>query len=425
MQEAQALTHRPAPPYRGGTVGLAGRVGTFGVVLFGVTLYALPQYLFPVLEPLRVGVLTAALMGAGLVARWLFGGAMPTGGGLRILGLAAFVVATALSPLWSYDPEISRWAAGEALKMGLVYLAAASLLDRPARLHKVVWAVGLAGCVPAWYALSNYLTGTDLLEGYRARWLGTFLDPNRLAMALVASAALLLGIRSRLRHPVLQLLALLALGLQVAAVVVTYSRGGALGLAAALLAYLVVGKGGKRMRSGIAVSAVLVGLLFLAPEQFWNRTETIATFEEDASAMGRIHAWQTASAILERKPLTGVGASAFIAAWPHFAPGEAGRTAYVAHNLLLEVAAELGLPALAGFLALLGACTWGAWKASRSPAPVPEAGRAIFAALVGYFVCQMFAGYMLSFFLFFFLGLATAAERLSRRARVASPAPGS
>lgn len=416
MQNADALPHQPAP-FRGGSVALAGRVGVFGVVLFAVTIYALPQYIFPVLEPLRVGVLTAAMMSAGLTARWVLGGPAPTAGGLRVFGLLGFLAAAMLSPLWSLDPALSRWAAGEALKVSLVYVAAASLLDRPDRVRKVAWAIAIAGCVPAWYAVQNALAGTDLLDGYRTRWVGTFFDPNRLAMAVVASSMMLLAMRARLKNPWLRFLALLGVGLQVWCVVETYSRGAALGLGAGLLTYLLTGAAKKRARTIAVVGSVALGLLFLAPERFWNRTETIASYEEDASAMGRIYAWQTALNVLERRPLTGVGASAFLAAWATYAPGEAGGHAYVAHNLILEVAAELGIPALLAFLVLLGSCTWGAWRATRPPSPVPDEARGILAALAGYFVCQMFAGFMLSFFLFLLLGVATAAERLYRRER--------
>ncbi len=410
-----ALSQRPPAPFRGNSVSLAARVGVFGIVLFAVTIYAPPQYIFPVLEPLRVGVVTAAMMSAGLVARWVLGGSAPTAGGLRMFGLAAFLAIAIASPLWSLDPETSRWASGELLKMGLVYVAAASLLDRPDRLRKVLWAVAIAGCVPAYYAVSNSITGTNLLEGYRARWEGTFLDPNRLAMAIVASSMILLALRSRLKSPISRALVLAAVGLQIWGVVVTYSRGAALGLAVGLLAYLITGAGtNRRIRSLAVVSAVGVGLLFLAPERFWNRASTITSYEADASAMGRIYAWQTAGNILERRPLTGVGASAFLPAWATYAPGEAGATAYVAHNLFLEVAAELGIPALLAFLLLLGACSWGAWRATKPPSPVPEEARGIVAAIAGYIVCQMFAGFVLSFFLFLLLGLATAAERLLR-----------
>lgn len=393
----------------------ATQVGVLGLASFAVTLYALPHHLFPVLEPLRVGVLTAALAGAGLLGRWVLGGPLPTAGGLRTIGLLAFVAFATLSPLWSLDPETSRWASGEALKMALIYVAAATLLTTPERIRFVAWAVGLAACVPAYYGLQNYLNGTNLLEGYRTRWEGSFFDPNRLAMALVISVLLLLGLRARLRNPFGRLAALVLVGLQVATIVVTYSRGAVLGLGVGLLT-LVLADAKGRARSLAVVAAVALGVGILAPDRFWNRTETIVTYEEDASAMGRIHAWQTAQNIILRRPFTGVGAAAFTAAWASYAPGEAGTTPYVAHNLFLEVAAELGLVALLGFCVLVFSCLRGLVQVSRKgrDTGVHEEAKALVAAIVGYLVCHMFAGFMLSFFLFLILGMATAVERYGR-----------
>ena len=399
---------------------MAAGAGVLGVGVFGATLYALPQHLFPAIEPLRVGVITAALMYLGLVGRWALGGDAPSFGGLRGLGLVAVIGLAALSPVWSLDPAASRDASGELLKMGLAYLAVTSLVDRPDRLRRVIAAVALAASVPAFYALQNYVNGTDLLEGYRARWAGPFLDPNRLGMSLVASALLLLGLRQRARSPLSQLALVGLLALQVAAVVVTYSRGAALGLATGFVVYVLSGRG-TRVQSAAIAGAVAIALLALAPERFWQRTETIATYEEDASALGRIHAWQTAGNILAARPLTGVGQGAFVPAWATYAPPEAYARAYVAHNLLLEVAAELGIVALAGFVAFAGAALAGAFRASRRSSPVREEARGIVAALAGYLVCQFFAGYLLSFFLFLFLGLASAAERIARRADPAAP----
>lgn len=393
----------------------ATQVGVLGLACFAATLYALPQYLFPALEPLRIGVVTAALAGVGLVGRWFLGGPFPTGGGLRTLGLMAFVILAAASPAWSVDPETSRWASGEAMKMALIYVAAASLLTTPERIRFVAWAVALSACIPAYYGLQNYLTGTDLLEGYRTRWEGSFYDPNRLAMALVISALLLLGLRSRLRNPFGRLLVLGLVGLQVATIVVTYSRGAVLGLGVGLLT-LVLAAGKNRGRSMALVGAVALSVGFLAPERFWNRTETIVSYEEDASAMGRIHAWKTAENIIQRRPLTGIGAAAFTTAWASYAPGEAGPTPYVAHNLFLEVAAELGLIALVGLCVLIFSAARGALLVARigESGAVPDEAKALFAAIAGYLVCQMFAGFMLSFFLFLILGMATAVERYAR-----------
>ncbi|HEY0838688.1 MAG TPA: O-antigen ligase family protein [Vulgatibacter sp.] len=409
-------------PFANRSTSMAAKAGALGVGVFAVTIWALPQYLFPVLGPLRVGVLTAGLMAGGLAVRWLLGGAPPTAGGWRVAGLGIFLAMAALSPLWSVDPGSSRWAAGEALKMGLVYVSAASLLDSPARLRKVAWAIALAACVPAYYAVYNSLNGIDLLEGYRARWLGTFFDPNRLAMALVISSMILLSLRSRLVNPLARAVVLALFALQIWAVIVTYSRGAALGLGVGLVAFVLAGRG-HRAGSLAVVGAVVVGLLALAPSRFWDRTETITSYEEDASAQGRIDAWRTAGNILERRPLTGVGAAAFISAWHSYSPDDAGPHPYVAHNLFLEVAAELGLPTLAAFLALLGACLRGAWLATGERSPVRIEARGILAAGGGYLVCQMFAGFTLSFFLFLLLGMATASQRIARERERARARP--
>lgn len=414
MDRVEALSQRRAPPFRSAVAARAAACGVFGLCLFAANLYALPQHLFPALEPLRLGLLAAGLVVGGLGAHWVLGGPLPRLD-LRTAALGAFLAIAALSPVWSLDPTASREAAAELAKMGLTWVAAACLLDWQDRLRRVCWSLGIAACIPAGFALSRYATGTNLLEGYRARWIGAFLDPNRLAMALVASSLLVLALRSRLRHPALRMLALAAAGLQIAAVVVTYSRGGALGLAVGLLVWTLAGARRGRGRSGAVVGMLAVGLLFLAPERFWNRAETIARYEEDASAMGRVHAWGTAGRILERRPLTGVGPAAFTAAWATYAPGEAGPHPYVAHNLFLEVAAELGLPALCAFLLLVGACCRGAFRASHRSSPVSEEGRGLLAALAGYLVCQLFAGFLLSFLLFLLLGMATAAERLRGR----------
>lgn len=393
----------------------ATQVGVLGLASFAVTLYALPHHLFPVLEPFRVGVVTAAVAGAGMLGRWFLGGPFPTAGGLRALGLLVFVAMAALSPLWSVDPEASRWASGEAMKMALIYVAASTLLTTPGRIRVVAWTIALSACVPAWYGLQNYLEGTDLLEGYRTRWEGSFYDPNRLAMALVISILLLLGLRSRLKSPMARLAALAAIALQATTIVLTYSRGAVLGLGLGAL-FLVLAAGRSRGRALVVVASLALGVAILAPDRFWNRTETILSYEEDASAMGRIYAWRTAENIIHRRPLTGVGASAFITAWASYAPGEAGPTPYVAHNLFLEVAAELGLLALAGFCFLICACMRGLLRVARvgGNSAISDEAKALFAAIGGYLVCQQFAGFMLSFFLFLLLGMATAVERYAR-----------
>lgn len=401
---------------------LASRVGVVGLIGVAVVLYTQPQHIWPVLEPMRVGVITAALMWAGLGGRFLFGGGIPTAGGKRVLALLLFVGIGVSSVFWSLDPAKTREASIELLKMAVVYVAAVSLLDRPGRVRKLAWAMGLAGAVPAFFTVERALAGTDLIDGFRSAWIGNLGDPNRMAMSVVASALLLVGLRTRVKRPWVRLLLLAVVGLELWAMVTTYSRGASLGLAVGFLSYLALSRG-SRASAAAVVAAVVVGLLALAPATFWERTETIATYEEDLSAMGRIHAWQTAGNILERRPVQGVGLSAFMTAWATYSPPGAGERPLVAHNLILEILAELGIFALLAFLILAGSAVWGAWWAARSSSTVHEDARGALAALASYLTCHMFAGHLMSFYTFLFLGLAAATERIARRERAAAEAP--
>ena len=156
---------------------------------------------------------------------------------------------------------------------------------------------------------------------------------------------------------------------------------------------------------------LFVGMAVFAPKTFWQRTETVASFEEDASAMGRVYAWEVTAGISRDRPLLGVGAGAFRFAWPLYAPFEA-RRAYVAHNVFLDVIGELGIVGFLLFLVFVSS----AWAGTLKVPPIHEYGwlsRAIGASIAGYLVCALFSGYLLSAHLYVLFGLGACTERLS------------
>jgi O-antigen ligase len=199
---------------------------------------------------------------------------------------------------------------------------------------------------------------------------------------------------------------------QVGAVVLTHSRSGSIAAGVAILLFLARGRGGA-VRAAVASLALVLGLVALAPETFWQRSATLVNLEEDESVAGRENAWKVLGVIVRERPLTGVGAGAFIQAWGHFAPLEAGARRYIAHNVLLEVVGELGILAFALFCAFCGWILLVLWKAGADPLVGMEA-RAIFAALCGYLVTEMANGYSLSWFLYFLFACAVAVVRTAR-----------
>jgi O-antigen ligase len=208
---------------------------------------------------------------------------------------------------------------------------------------------------------------------------------------------------------------------QVTAIVLTHSRSGAIAAAVAALLFLLRGRGALA-RGLLAAGVLAAGVAAFAPQSFWVRSRTITSLGEDASVAGREHAWRVLGAIVEDRPLSGVGAGAFLSSWSRYAPLDAGGRRYVAHNILLEIVGDLGVLAFALFAGFIAWLLWGAWRAG-DDAQVGWEARAIFAGLAGYLVCEMVNGYSLSWFLYFLFACAAAVARLARVRAAAAGEP--
>jgi tetratricopeptide (TPR) repeat protein len=117
------------------------------------------------------------------------------------------------------------------------------------------------------------------------------------------------------------------------AFVLTFSRAGWIGMAAAIafLAYT------QRRRERVRVAIGIVGLAIVAIGLVFN------AHHDPSENFTRISIWRAASDMIARFPLSGVGPFDFatIYQWLRLPDGEA--TAFHAHSFVLSVAAELGL----------------------------------------------------------------------------------
>ena len=104
---------------------------------------------------------------------------------------------------------------------------------------------------------------------------------------------------------------------------------------------------------------VLVLLIFLIPvmfsvmpDEYFDRMETIQTYEEDASAMGRVNAWWFAFNLANDRPLLGGGANTFTPElFYRYAPEP--ENYHDAHSIYFEILGEQGYPGLLIFMAML------------------------------------------------------------------------
>ncbi len=408
MAEGQTVVARA---FERAQSGRTERDGTafWALTAFAVVMYVVPGEWLSWAAPLRLALATAALSAALVVFRRLAQNEPIWLDGHRGALLIAFAALAAASIGWSVNPDVSRTTAFELAKLAAIYLTLVNVVTTWRRLAILCAALVLASLVTSFNVVQWWRAGEDLVEGFRARWVGVYADPNHMAMdvGLVVPLGVAFVMR-RDRARWLRVACTAAVVLAVTAVVLSHSRGGFIGLCVAMAVW--AWRERNKVRAAVLALAIAVGLLVFAPESFWRRAETVSRFEEDLSAMGRVWAWEVASRIGLDRPLLGVGAGGFRYAWPLYAPPEATR-AYVAHNVFLDVVGELGWIGLCLFLAFAGAASGGAFRAS-SDETHGWLARALAASVAGYLVCALFSGYILSAHLYVLFGLAASADRL-------------
>jgi O-antigen ligase len=392
----------------------AGQVAFAATALFAAQLYLSPAQWFPVLEPLHHAVILSVLgLGALLVRRVLAN--QPLWMGWRTALLAVYAGTALLSPTWSIAPHNSVLGSIEVAKHFLFFLAVVNAIDTPRRLRVAFALYALAAIAPGWGTFNNWLHDELLVEGFRGRWLGVMADPNHDAMALVGALPMLLFLSTGHGHRwLLRVCAAAGAVACIAGVIATHSRGGSIGLAVAVGFFALLSR--RKAIAGVAVMVAAAGVLLFAPASFWERNETATMGAEDLSIEGRLQAWQVAGRAFRERPLLGVGEGAFLEAWSQYAPIDSNRLfghRYVAHNLVLEVLAQLGLVGLIGIFGFIFACLWSAWRARNGE--LGGEARAVLASLIGYLVCQMFSGYSTSWFLFALCGFATCCDAWGAR----------
>ena len=122
---------------------------------------------------------------------------------------------------------------------------------------------------------------------------GSFIaDRNSVGLALIMIVPLLWYVRLQLESYWLRLGLLAGGALTLIAIIGTNSRGALLGLAA--MGFFFLMKARNRLGIIMALIPVVLVVLYVMPPEWFERMHTIETYEEDASAMGRLYAWGNA-----------------------------------------------------------------------------------------------------------------------------------
>jgi probable O-glycosylation ligase (exosortase A-associated) len=135
------------------------------------------------------------------------------------------------------------------------------------------------------------------------------------------------------------------------AVVSTYSRGGFLSLAGAMLFFIILQRRRLPALTGLGVIVILVLTVVPIPQDYVDRLQTIRTYDEigEESAQSRPHFWRVGILMAADHPL-GIGLRQYEKAYDRydFGYGRYGRSRSV-HSSHIQVLAEIGYIGMAAW----------------------------------------------------------------------------
>ena len=278
----------------------------------------------------------------------------------------AWVTLTSLVGIGPSEPMWRMWDKVIKVIAGLL-LTAAMLTDRR-RIDALIWlmviSLGFYGVKGGLFTLVT--GGGHIVAGPPDTMIG---DRNHLAVALLVTLPLMNYLRMQARHKIVRQGLVFAMATTLVSVVGSQSRGALVGLIATAGVFWLRSRG--KIVSGVAIVVGIALAIAFMPDSWVERMETMQSFEEDASAMGRVRIWLAAIALGQARPLTGGGFQAIYnqgivdMVYP-------GIRARATHSIWLEVLADHGFPGLFIWLAVLGGGLWYAFRMVRLAKDRPE-----------------------------------------------------
>ncbi len=360
--------------------------------------------------------------------------------------MIAYSLIVFASSSWARDIAVSDVELADLAKSVMLLLVAGSIAASWRALRGAMAALVAGAALVSVLALIQIATGDPALqfgglakldEGHlygevnQLRPAGPIGDANYLARILLLSvpAAAFLGIGRSRRT---QLVYLAATGIISAGVLVTYSRGGMLSLAAIAL-LLVIARRVRVTRMNVLLAAML--LLAVIPTDVGKRLLTIESILDkeadlniiDASTDKRRQLISVAWRMFKDRPVAGVGIGNFGSYYPGYSY-QAGLSGFdytplgvrqFPHSLYLEILAETGLLGLFAFGAAMTVTLVALQRSrqallARGDAEHAAMVTAIAIGLIGYLLSSLFLHSGFHRHLWLFVGLGVAAVRLTK-----------
>jgi O-antigen ligase len=294
-----------------------------------------------------------------------------------------------------------------------MFLVVSQFGDDYRLLRRIAWVLTLAAAAASYFALANLFSGRSLLAGL------PYANENDVAFTLATALPLALWL---VREPgIKRVIALASSATILSAVVLTFSRGAFVGLAAAGVWKLFAERRhlGVVLAGGLVALATVLVLVNVNSNQV-HRASLAKQKVAQENVRSRLDAWSGAARLAADHPLVGVGPGNFQSYFFRVTNRPSGSLLLTqVHNTYLDVASELGVFALIFFVSFLAMSFSHAVKAEHMSLGPPGLASALATALVvaafsGAFISAQYSAP------FWLLGGLTAAV-WSQRERPAAP----
>jgi O-antigen ligase len=324
-----------------------------------------------------------------------------------------------LTGLFSIPLAINQqeaWAefSGTFIRCIVIFIVMVNVVRTEARLKGLLFLAMAAGIWLSVDAINDYRLGLMTIEGYRAagRGTGIFGNTNDMALHLVTvlpiSVALFFGSQGVAR----KLLYGACAAVMIAAIVLSYSRGAFIGMLIALL--FIAWKLGRSRRLEIvfAVLSFAGVIVLLAPDKYGSRLLSIfiPSLDPEGSADSRRGELFRSIYVALRHPLLGIGMG-------NYQP-EMSYKGLVTHNSYTQVAAEMGMTALACYTMFIVTPLRKLGQIARETFATRRDSRFYYltlglqASLIAYLVSSIFLSVAYVWYVYYLVGYAVCLTRM-------------
>ena len=388
--------------------------------VFSIVLYFRPYELIPALAGVKlmafyVGIVTLAVF---FVSQLMLEGNL-TARPREVNMMLLFGVAALLSIPFAIDPS-EAWGTfvDFLIKTILIFIVLANVVRTETRLKLLIYlafAVSIYLCINVIndYRLGIFTIGSADTNTLRVGGAikGLFENSNELALHLVTMIPIAFVMAFETKNALRRILFWGITLLMIAAVIITFSRGGFIALIA--MSLVLVRKIGRRNKS-TAIAALVLGVIFfmaVAPGAYSGRLATIFNSAADitGSSSQRTEILKRSILVALRYPLFGVGLGNF----HHKSEQELGT-----HNAYTQVAAEAGIAAMVFYIIFIVHPLRKLRMIERELFERGESSRFYYLAiglqtsLVAYMVSSFFAAVAYQWYIYYLVAYAIALRRI-------------